>query len=1098
MSNKTYHNPWAGLSSYQDPEGSDVQLKFCGRDNESFDVMRLIDDNIFVTLYGKSGTGKTSLLNAGVFPRLRREQYLPVSIRLGMDAIGMSFQLCILTKLDKALEGKGHKDTIEVVPMPEDEQSPAYLWSYFARTRFVTNDERVLFPVVVFDQFEEVFRHRRQDAEALLRQIYFMMDENRALSNRMVDGRPYQYDFNFRFVASIREDDLYRLEDSIDNSYLSDMKRCRYRLRSLTEQGAKDAILIPGDGLFKAEEQEEIVNTIINIARNKDDGSISTNILSLICSRIFVDYQKSGAEYITPALVDTFVKGNPFERFYNEATRGFSNREKSYIEDHLVDSTGRRNSVPEADFLLHVKNGTVLLDGSQKILQRTSVSSDGGNYRIELIHDSFCEPLVGQKEIRKQKRKIQIFSLGFLVTCLVLGIAWIYLVKLQDANAKMKENAIRFAAEKAISLTDQGDSYSARLLALSLLPENVEKQTYLPEAEAALRYAFFNNSAILKGHTAAVVSTCFSPDGKYILSSSYDKTIILWDANSGIRIRTFKGHKGFLLKAVFSPDGKRIASASYDKTIRIWDIKTGKSLHEYTGHTDNVYSVAFSPDGRNLVSASEDKTIRIWDLKTSECIKILRGHQKMVECAIYSPDGKYIASSSEDATIKIWDAKSGENLRTLTDHTAHVQSIDYSPDGLKLVSASRDSTVKIWDAISGKCIQTLRGHSDVVQYARFNNDGHLIASGADDKDVRLWDVSTGACLDILKGHTVYVTSPHFSPDGKRIVSGSVDYTVRIWDNPALRSNQYFQIDKHDRAFDISISNNGKYVIFSYKDSTCVFDLSRNTRLYKIDDGENILKTSFSKNNRYIACSMRDLSFRVWDFKKKKWIFRKDKQTLIDTAPQFSSDGRTMASITDSAIYIYDVSNFSCIDIIKTNGGNTGLSFSQSGNKILLSSMNGTISVWDRQKRNLISVTKMDNPKHFPLFTPDEKNIIISSGEVIKIINIQSGEILKTFQGHSGGIYDISLSPNGKYLASVSHDCTVKIWDFASGVCLFNKTISQFYNVAFLSNGNKLILNGYYNSIILDFPTLQELINKTRERFKNRKLTPDERRKYYLE
>ena len=527
MSNKTYTNPWAGLSSYQDPESADEQLKFCGRDNESFDVAQLIDDNIFVTLYGKSGTGKTSLLNAGVFPRLRQEQYLPVSIRLGMEAFDISFQQCVLTKISQALQDKGTQTTVEVVPMPADEQSTEYLWSYFARTRFMADDGSALFPVLVFDQFEEVFRNRREEAETLLRQIHFMMDENHALSDRMVDGQPYQYDFNFRFVVSIREDDLYRLEDSIDNCYLPELKRCRYRLRSLSEQGASDVILIPGEGLFKTEEQKDIVDKIVGKSRN-EDGSISTNIISLLCCRIYADYQRSGADHISPTLVDSFLKGNPFEHFYNEATRGFSNREKSYIEDHLVDSAGRRNSIPEGDFLRYVKNGAVLMEGSLRILQRTNTSSDSNNYRVELIHDSFCEPLEWQKGIRKQRRRFRVFAITILVACCVIGGAWFYMAKLQEANGKMKENAIRFAAEKVISLTDDGDSYSARMLALSLLPDNVERHAYLPEAEYALRYTCAHKTAILQGHTSAVNDVCYSEDGNNILSGAFDNTIKLW------------------------------------------------------------------------------------------------------------------------------------------------------------------------------------------------------------------------------------------------------------------------------------------------------------------------------------------------------------------------------------------------------------------------------------------------------------------------------------------------------------------------------------------------------------------------------------------
>lgn len=453
----TVNNPWAGLSSYEDPRTAEREgrepKKFCGRDDESHAMTQLVSGNIFVTLYGKSGTGKTSLLNAGIFPRLREKRYMPVSIRLSMDALDTSFQQCIVSQLTKTVtDSQGRQETVNVVPLPDDEQQPDYLWSYFARTRFINSGGQTLFPVIVLDQFEEVFRDRRNEAEALLRQIAYLADESHALSPRTVDGVPYKYNFNFRFVASIREDDLYRLEDSIDNNYLPELKRCRYRLRSLTQQGARDAILIPGEGLFEPSEENAIVNKIIDKSRN-EDGSISTNIISLLCSRIYLDFQKQRATLISSSLVDTFIKGNPFEQFYKEATRGFSNRERSYIEDHLVDSTGRRNSLPEGDFLLHVKNGAALLEGSRKILQRTSTSSDGGSHRIELIHDSFCEPLATLAKKRERRRRLTWIGViaAITVAYVVMGL---YIFRLggqvSDRKAELAdlEEELEMANEK--------------------------------------------------------------------------------------------------------------------------------------------------------------------------------------------------------------------------------------------------------------------------------------------------------------------------------------------------------------------------------------------------------------------------------------------------------------------------------------------------------------------------------------------------------------------------------------------------------------------------------------------------------------------------
>lgn len=413
-------NPWAGLASYEDPETAERKLKFCGRDDDSYDVTKLIMGNIFVTLYGKSGIGKTSLLNAGVFPELREENYTPLSLRIGMRDGRTSYQSIIIDAIKRSIS---RIETINVIEEQTDENAVDYLWNYFARHRFYDKYDEPTSPVVVFDQFEEVFRTNREEAETLLRQLDYINDKDHTLDNCTVDGQTYRYETNFRFVVSIREDDLYRLEDSIDNCYLPALKRCRYRLRSLSEQGARDVILIPGKGLFRDEEREQIVQTITNIARNKEDQSISTNLLSLICNRIFVDFQRrQDLTHINQTLVDGFIKGNPFERFYNEATRGFSNREKNYIEDHFVDSTGRRNSLPESDFLLHVKDGSRLLEGNTRILQRISTSSDGSSFRVELIHDSFCEPLADLKEKRERRNRLKWFASAAAIFMLLFGI----------------------------------------------------------------------------------------------------------------------------------------------------------------------------------------------------------------------------------------------------------------------------------------------------------------------------------------------------------------------------------------------------------------------------------------------------------------------------------------------------------------------------------------------------------------------------------------------------------------------------------------------------------------------------------------------------
>lgn len=1079
MSTKTYTNPWAGLSSYQDPESADVQLKFCGRDNESFDVAQLIDDNIFVTLYGKSGIGKTSLLNAGVFPRLRQEQYLPVSIRLGMEAFDISFQQCVLTKISQALQGKGTQTTVEVVPMPADEQSTEYLWSYFSRTRFMAADGSTLFPVLVFDQFEEVFRNRRDEAETLLRQIHFMMDENHALSDRMVDGQSYQYDFNFRFVASIREDDLYRLEDSIDNCYLPELKRCRYRLRSLSEQGASDVILIPGEGLFKAEEQKDVVEKIVGKSRN-EDGSISTNIISLLCSRIYADFQRSGADYISPVLVDSFLKGNPFEQFYNEATRGFSNREKSYIEDHLVDSTGRRNSVPEGDFLLHIKNGATLLEGKSHILQRTSTSSDGKNYRIELIHDSFCEPLKRQKEKRMQRRKIRFFTMSFIGFLCVLGTLWLYINQIENANKGMTENKIRFLAEKIKSLTDEGDSYAARLLAL-----DVSQQYSTPDIESAIRVACSSNSAILRGHGACVSTVCFSPDDKYILSAAYDNTIRLWDANDGKLIRIYKGHtQSDIESAIFYPDGRKIISCANDSSAIIWDIETGKILKRLQGHNNHVNSVAISHDEKYAFTASYDNTIKVWNAESGMCIATLCGHLDAVEWVSVSPDGTLLLSSSKDKTIKLWDWKMGKCLKTLNGHVDGVRYVDFCPNGYLCVSTSDDKTVRVWDIRTGKCLRVIYGHSDVIYSGGISPDGVYFASGSYDRTIRLWKIDTGECVDILKGHSMYVSSPTFNSTGTRIVSASVDNTIRLWDIKKDIVVNTFNIEEN--AHGVDFDDTGDNVIITTDSNMQVFDVNSKERKSIIEE-----KTYMSG---YL---------NVWNIKAPQ---KTNKIPCYAAWPyySFSRDRKIVLTVRDEHYFqIWNTKDFSNIrDIHFKDFPKKQVVLNSDGSMIAYGTDDNTIAIMNSENGKIISmITDVFRFRNY-VFSNDDKYLITCSYDEndVNKWDIKTAKCVGKWKGHTHRVYDIDVSPDGKYIVSVSHDGTIKFWDYQSAICLVTYNVVQYGKVFFSPKCDKIAMISLDDKkvTILDFPPLQKLIEDTRERFKNRKLTPEERRKYYLE
>ncbi|PSB24622.1 hypothetical protein [Stenomitos frigidus] len=241
-----------------------------------------------------------------------------------------------------------------------------------------------------------------------------------------------------------------------------------------------------------------------------------------------------------------------------------------------------------------------------------------------------------------------------------------------------------------------------------------------------------------------------------------------------------EGHSSSVLSVSFSPDGKTLATGSDDNTVKLWDVQAGRELQTLKGHSSSVYSVSFSPDGKTLATGSVDNTVKLWDVQAGREVQTLKGHSSSVWSVSFSPDGKTLATGSADNTVKLWDVQAGRELQTLKGHSSSVWSVSFSPDGKTLATGSADNTVKLWDVQAGRELQTLKGHSSSVWSVSFSPDGKTLATGSADNTVKLWDVQAGRELQTLKGHSSSVLSVSFSPDGKTLATGSDDNTVKLW------------------------------------------------------------------------------------------------------------------------------------------------------------------------------------------------------------------------------------------------------------------------------------------------------------------------------
>ncbi len=242
----------------------------------------------------------------------------------------------------------------------------------------------------------------------------------------------------------------------------------------------------------------------------------------------------------------------------------------------------------------------------------------------------------------------------------------------------------------------------------------------------------------------AVASAALSPDGKLLVTGSWDHSAKIWDAATGHAIRKLEnGHTGYINTAEFSPDGRQILTASDDGTARLWDVESGQPTPiVFTGHSDRVLGATFSPDGSRVLTVSSDKTAKLWDRQSGQLQQTLAGHDWGVLCGRFSPDGSRVITGSEDTKAIIWDAATGAKLVELAGHTAPVTSVAFSPDASRVLTGSQDYNVKLWDAgkdrQGGKEILSLAGHQQEVTSVSFSPDGRLALSSSRDGTAIVW------------------------------------------------------------------------------------------------------------------------------------------------------------------------------------------------------------------------------------------------------------------------------------------------------------------------------------------------------------------------
>jgi WD40 repeat protein len=594
------------------------------------------------------------------------------------------------------------------------------------------------------------------------------------------------------------------------------------------------------------------------------------------------------------------------------------------------------------------------------------------------------------------------------------------------ATERLSAVSRQLAAEADARLTSAPQlSMLLSLQAYATTPTHEARKSLLDQVEQRRGVEGF-----LTGHTDSVEDVAFSPDGSILASGSNDKTVILWDTFRRSRLAILSGHQNWVTSVAFSPDGHILASGSADRQVILWNVDRRTRVATLTGHSKPVTSVAFSPDRHTLASGSSDKTVRLWDVPTRTQLATLTGHSKPVTGVAFSPDGHTLASASNDKSIVLWNVARRDRQTTFTGHTDVVTSVAFSPDGHTLASGSNDNTVRLWDAVRRTHdVSPPVNHANWVTSVAFSPDGHTLATGSVDRAIVLWRVADLA----MTGHNKAVTSLAYSPDGRTLASGSSDDTIILW--RATWHTRLATLTGHTgEVTSVAFSPDGRTLVSGSSDKTVrLWDVASRTQLATLTGHtKRVNSVAYSPDGRTLASGSSDKTVRLWDVPTRTQLATLTGHTDEVTSVAYSPDGRTLASGSlDNTISLWDVSKRARLSVLPGHSNwVVSVAFSPDGHTLASGSVDNTVILWDVPRRSRIgTLSGHSNWVVGVAFSPDGRFLASASNDrTIIMWDVASRTRLGTLTGHTDQVAAVRFSPDGRTLASASWDTTVILWN----------------------------------------------------------------------
>ncbi|GAB3728612.1 hypothetical protein GCM10027598_49190 [Amycolatopsis oliviviridis] len=613
---------------------------------------------------------------------------------------------------------------------------------------------------------------------------------------------------------------------------------------------------------------------------------------------------------------------------------------------------------------------------------------------------------------RRTRRLRQLVAL--LAALLVLATAaMVYAVRAEQTATSQRNSALaQKVAGQALEMRSTNPGLAAQL---ALAAYRVDPGT--ETRSSVLGMVASPYSTRVPGHANRVNSAALRGDGQVLVTGSWDQTAKLWDVKDPYRPRelaTLSGHTENVNSVAFSADGGAVATAGWDKTARLWNVadpaKPGPGV-PVGEHPSRVNAVAFSPKAPVLATADGDGTIRLFDVRDLAkpvLVATLTGHTGNVNGLAYAPDGRTLASAGADKTARLWDVAEPGKARPLGvigGHTAGVHAAAFSPDGRTLATASIDQSARLWDLADPMApapVATLAAHKTIVRSVAFSPDGKTLATTGFDRNARLWDLADPKKpreKTPLSGHTAAVVWSVFSPDGRTLVTASDDQTVRLWEVPGPAVSGPAR-----SACRAVFSADGKLLATGSQDGVVrlndVADPRNPRELGRIPGFANgVCGLAFSPDGRTLAVGAWDHTMRLIDVTDPRapvdaGVFSRPPEDIDAVA--FSPDGRTLATAgTGHTVKLWDVADI-------------------------------------RKPVELATLTGHEDDVHSIAFGPDGRTLLTGgwdhTARLWDVSMVKAPKQLSVLKGHTDTVFSVAFSPDGRLAATGGADRTARIWD----------------------------------------------------------------------